>query len=230
MQVKDIMTKSVVAVKPGTLLIEVAEVLHSHNISGVPVVNELGIVEGLITEEELFSSDYKFYLPMYAWMISQTDFVMGASRQALPYEAGRITQITAHDVMNQKVFFAKADMELEKLLPKVAELEQNPIPVVDSTNKLLGIISKGDLLSLMAGVPYKKGSAKNPRFVDKQFDSVASHMSSRFAFIAKARANVWVVTATVLFIIGFIAGVVYVVNPQIFNFQNGRINIEAPQQ
>src|SRR3989344_7009106 len=229
MQVKDIMTQKVVTVKPETLLMEVAEVLHSHQVRGVPVVNEFGIVEGLITEEELFSGDHKFYLPMYAWLIGETDFVMGA-KQGLPYEAGRITRIMAKEVMNRQVYFADPNMEIQELAAKIAGLNSNPIPVTDTANRLLGIVSKGDLLRHLAGQKIKPEPVKKPRYVDKEFEFVASDMSSRFAFIVKARTTVWLVTATVLFIIGFIAGMAYVVNPKIFNFQNGRINIQAPQE
>jgi CBS domain-containing protein len=217
MNAADVMLRKVITVNPDTTLIEVAKILDFNNISGVPVVNDYGIVEGLVTREDLFSPDRKFYLPMYAWIIKDTDFVMGA-KSGLPYEAERIVRVTAKEIMNKQVFFAEADMDLEKVAAKVATLGQNPIPVVNHANKLVGILTKGDLLRHFAGVEQKKQNPKRPNYIENEFKYVANNMSSHYAFIAKSRANVWLITATVLFIIGFLAGMVYVVNPNIFRF------------
>lgn len=225
MKIQDIMVREVITVKPEATLTEVADLLHANNISGIPVVNDYGIIEGVVTEDELFSVDHKFYLPTYAKLINETDFVLGA-KQGLPYEAGRITRITAGEVMNKQVFFAPADMEIEKAAARAAFLNQDSVPVVDQANTLLGIVSKGDLLRHLAGVEQKKENVKKPKVIDKDFESVARTMSSHFAFIAKSRANVWIITAAILFIIGFLAGMMYVVNPEIFHFDRGKIIIQ----
>ena len=51
--VGEIMTREVVAVAPDTPILEVAQLLLSHRIGGVPVV-ERGQVVGVITESDLF--------------------------------------------------------------------------------------------------------------------------------------------------------------------------------
>lgn len=216
MTVSEIMTTDVITVAPDTKITEIAEILHSRQICGVPVINELGIVEGLITQRELFSQDYKFYFPMYAYLVKHTDFVLGG--KDLPYAAEKITRITAREVMNKQVYFARADMTPEILAAKAGQLGLESIPVTDSGNKLLGIITKGDLLRYFTGVGSDELLNLKAKHIDEEVNYVATDLSSRFAYVAKARVNIWVTVATVLFIIGFIAGMVYVANPNIIGW------------
>ena len=52
--------------------------------------------------------------------------------------------------------------------------------------------------------------------IDAQVAYTQGHFSSRFAYVAKARANIWLTATIVLFIVGFIAGIIYVADPNIF--------------
>lgn len=217
MLVKDLMSKEVINVKTYTLLSKVAEILHNNNLKGVPVINEYSIVEGLITETELFSSDHKLYLPMYGDILKQTEFVVRSEDDGLPYEAGKITRITAGEIMNRKVFFASPDMEVVVLATKVANLKQDPIPVVDSANRLLGILSVGDLLRHLTGTEKINLNLDHSKhFAEQEVRYVMNDVTSRFALVSKTRAKFWIFAATILFIVGFIAGIMYVVNPKLF--------------
>lgn len=51
------------------------------------------------------------------------------------------------------------------------------------------------------------------RFIDTSVSRTQKDIRSRFAFVAKARANVWLITGLILFTLGLITGVLAVVNP-----------------
>ena len=57
MQVQEIMTKDVLTVRPQTTVREVAELLVSHKISGLPVVDDVGKLVGIISEGDLMSKE-----------------------------------------------------------------------------------------------------------------------------------------------------------------------------
>ncbi len=225
MLVKDLMTTEVVTVKPDTSVGAVADALHTNGFSGVPVVDASGTTLGLITEKELFSQDSKLYLPGYVRILQETHFVIGGHKE-LPYVAGQLTRTKASDIMNRDVFFAQPDMTAEEIAEAFVKYDQNPIPVTDHDNKLLGLMSRSDLIKLL--IPASpvghngrldkfEHPLKHRRPVDDELSYVQHDLSSRFAYVARARANVWVTTAVVLFIVGFVVGVIYVADPTIIS-------------
>lgn len=218
MLVKDLMTTSVVTVKPETLVSEVAELLHQHHFTGVPVVDADLRVLGVISERDFITSDSKLYLPTYIKLLGEMDYIQGA-RKGLPYAVGQIIHATARDIMNQHLVFASPDMTLEQLADLFALKRVNPIPVTDSQNHLLGIISRSDLIKLFSGhqlAAQAEGEGVQHRAIDDEVTYVSKDFHSRFAYVAKARANVWLTSAIVLFVVGFIIGIIYVANPDIF--------------
>lgn len=218
MLVKDLMTKEVTTVTPETKVSEVAAVLHKYHYSGLPVVNPEGRVIGTISERDFITANSGLYLPTYIKLLSSMDYVQGA-KKGLPYVVDQIVNATAKDIMNQEVPFANPDTTLEQLASMFAEKRANPIPVTDSNNKLLGIISRSDLIKFFSPKEVKnsyKPEQRASRMIDEQVDFAAGHFSSRFAYVAKARANIWLTAAVVLFIVGFLAGVIYVADPNVF--------------
>ena len=223
MLVRDLMTAQVLTVKSETLVSEVADILHTHGFNGIPVVNDNGIVLGMVTEKDLFSTDSKFYLPEFMKILQDTKFVNGSSKE-LPYAAQQLTKIAAKYVMSSNIYYAKPEMPIDGLAEVFMNRNQNPIPVVDHVNKLLGIISRSDLIKLLT--PPKPvhdksyyaslDKAQKPRAIDQELSFVRSDLSSRFAYVAKARANIWLTAIIVLFVSGFIIGIIYVADPNVF--------------
>lgn len=225
MLVKDLMTTKIITVSPDTKVSEVAAVLHKHHFSGLPVVNDEGHVIGTISERDFITANSGLYLPTYIKLLSSMDYVQGA-KKGLPHVVNQIVNATAKDIMNQDVPFARPDTTLEDLAHMFAGKRVNPIPVTDNSNNLLGIISRSDLIKFFSPKEVRdsyKPEQREPnealpnRMIDNQVDFTESHFTSSFAYVAKARANIWLTAAVVLFIVGFLAGVIYVADPNIFS-------------
>ena len=65
---------------------------------------------------------------------------------------------------------------------------------------------------------------KHIRPIDAELSYVHKDLSSRFAYVARARANIWLTTAVVLFIVGFVLGVIYVADPSIITKGRNGVN------
>ncbi len=224
MLVKDLMTTKVITVTPETLVSEIAEILHKNHFTGVPVVNGEGRVLGTISERDFITATSGLYLPTYIKLLSSMDYVQGAHK-GLPHVVDQVVNATAKDIMNQDVPFARPDTTLEQIATMFAEKRANPIPVTDPTNKLLGVISRSDLIKFFS--PSEVRSSYKPenrevhekvrmRMIDEQVNYTQGHFTSTFAYVAKARANIWLTAVIVLFIVGFVAGIIYVADPHIF--------------
>lgn len=216
MTVKDLMTKEVIFVTPSTSIIEVAEILHQHSFSGLPVVDENKTVLGMINERDFLASKAQIYLPTYIKLLQSLDYV-GKEGKDLPHVAKQIIHIQAHDIMNNHVLFAHPDMTIEEVADIFATRGNNPLAVTDNHNKLLGIIARSDLLKPMVSTHAQvQTSPATTRSVDAEVEYLTGDFQSRFAYVTKARANIWLTTAIVLAIAGFLAGVIYVADPKLF--------------
>ncbi len=58
-RIHDVMTKDVVTAKPGVTLDEAKEILHKHRIEKLPIVDDSGVITGLITSKDIINNaDY----------------------------------------------------------------------------------------------------------------------------------------------------------------------------
>lgn len=222
MLVKDLMTTNVITVKPETLVSEIAEIIHKNHFTGVPVVNPDGQVIGTISERDFITATSGLYLPTYIKMLSSMDYVQGG-KKGLPHVVQQVVNATAKDIMNQNIPFARPNTTLEQIATMFAEKRVNPIPVTDESNKLLGIISRSDLIKFFSPnvvnssyKPEKRTEQSRNRMIDEQVAFTQNQFTSKFAYVAKARANIWMTAVIVLFIVGFVAGIIYVADPHIF--------------
>jgi CBS domain-containing protein len=216
MLVKDLMTPEVVSVRPDTSITDVAEILHKHSFSGLPVVDEHKTVLGMINERDFLASKAQIYLPTYIKLLQSLDYV-GKDKRTLPYVAKQIEHFKAADIMNKHVLFVHPETSIEEVAEIFATRGNNPIAVTDHENKIKGIIARSDLLKPMLRSDSRREIQPiHSRSVDAQVEYLTKDFQSRFAYVTKARANIWLTTAIVLAIAGFLAGIFYVVDPNVF--------------
>lgn len=211
------MTTKVISVKPTDSVSEVAKILRTHGFSGIPVVGENNEVLGLISEKEMFATESKIHIPTYVYLLRETKFVAKSDNE-LPFVERQVVGLQAKDIMNQDIYLAGPDMEFEKLVEIFVYKGQNPILVADSSKQLLGIVSRSDLIKTMLP-KFSIDSTPltvRPRIVDKQLEYVRKDLSSRFSYVSKARANIWLTVLITLMIVGFIAGIIFTADPNIF--------------
>lgn len=55
--IRDIMTKDIVTARPGVTLDEAKEILHRHRIEKLPIVDDSGIVKGLVTSKDITNTE-----------------------------------------------------------------------------------------------------------------------------------------------------------------------------
>ncbi|HTJ67682.1 MAG TPA: CBS domain-containing protein [Actinospica sp.] len=137
--VKDLMTPAdlVVSVRPDTPYKAVAELLSAHAISGVPVVGPTGRVIGVVTESDLLAKEIRAGGPVPGRMNLRRD---------APADGTKARALTAMDLMTAPAVTAAPR---DGAATAAARMEQRGIrrmPVVDEEGRLLGIVSRRDLL------------------------------------------------------------------------------------
>lgn len=135
----DIMTGDVVAVPRTASLREVAELMAQRGVAGVPVLEDDGSVAGIITERDFLSQMGE----------SGTKSFMGIAARCLAGKgcvAAPIRAKKAEDIMTSPVVTITPEMVWLDIAGIFKEKKINRAPVVDVGGRLLGIVSREDIV------------------------------------------------------------------------------------
>jgi CBS domain-containing protein len=130
------MTSPVVTVGPETPVKEIAQLLLTHHISGVPVVSD-GKLVGIVTEADLL---YKERPDL------EEGGLLRLFRRGQLAEAERKAEgLVARDVMTSPVVTVTEDTPLREVAALMARRQINRVPVVRG-DQVVGIVSRADVL------------------------------------------------------------------------------------
>jgi CBS domain-containing protein len=134
--VQDVMTRNVVTARPETMFKEIVELLHRNDITAVPVVDGNGRPIGVVSEADLVRKE--------------ADRPEGRHRAALrlrPHDHTRAQAETAEGLMTSPPITAFPEWSIVKAARVMNRQKVKRLPVVDGTGRLIGIVSRIDLLS-----------------------------------------------------------------------------------
>jgi CBS domain-containing protein len=137
--VKDLMTTQVVTVGPSARFKEIVARLAEHRISALPVVNEDGLVLGVVSEADLLLKE-EFPDP------DQDIPLFWTRRRRLEREKAAAS--TARDLMTVAVVSISGDATVAEAARRMHTAGVKRLPVVDRRGRLVGIISRADLLKV----------------------------------------------------------------------------------
>ena len=145
MKISEIMTKKVITSQATTPIKEVAQNIIDNNITGMPVVKGDEVV-GIITEADLIMQKAKLHMPMYIQLLDS--FLYLEDTKEIDEDLHKMLGLTAEEVMTREVVTMDADDTVENLATLIEEQHINPIPVIKN-NKLVGIVSRSDIVKLL---------------------------------------------------------------------------------
>jgi CBS domain-containing protein len=140
MTVRDVMTAPVYSVTPSTPLKEVARLLVDHRISGVPVVDETGVVLGVVSEADFLLKEGGHDVARRRWF----GRFLGESRETISRQA-KIGAITAGESMTSPAATIDVGRSTTAAATLMVDRDVNRLPVVED-GKLVGIVSRADLV------------------------------------------------------------------------------------
>lgn len=133
-KVKEVMSTSLITVKPDTILKDVKSIFDAENIHHIPVTAENGVFLGIISKSDLLLLlDWGTKLNLPASLRKNTFLLMSN---------------LAKDIMETNVFRINPEDSVQKCVQIFRENFFHALPVVDSSNKLVGIVTTYDLMIL----------------------------------------------------------------------------------
>lgn len=134
-----IMTREVVSVQEKASLLETAELLALHNISGMPVIDGSGKVVGVISEKDFLHEMGEKQKKSFMGVIVQCLKNKGCI--ALP-----LKNKTAGEMMTAPPIVVREETSVFEIAGLFEEKKINRVPVVDEASGLTGIVTRSDIV------------------------------------------------------------------------------------
>jgi CBS domain-containing protein len=148
--VRDIMDSDPATVSPDAPVEQIVAVLRDHGIPGVPVVDGDGRCVGIVTEADLVLPDDQgdLHLPHYINLFGGTVFLepLGRYEQRLR----KAFASTAADMMTREPDTVAPDATAKEAARLIHESGHNRLPVVDEDGRLVGVVTRLDVLGALA--------------------------------------------------------------------------------
>lgn len=140
---KEIMTKQVITVSPETNITEAARLMLGKRINGLPVVDSLGRLKGIICQSDLIAQQEKLPLPSFFTLLD--GFVPLSSYKNFEREVKKIAAVAVEQAMTRDPVTVNTETNLEEVATLMVRKNIHTLPVVDQ-GKLVGVIGKEDVL------------------------------------------------------------------------------------
>jgi CBS domain-containing protein len=141
-KVQDVMTREVVAVGESTSFKEIIELLARNRVSAAPVVDAAGRVVGVVSEADLLLKEERPEAGLDAPLFE---------RRRHRTERAKAAGAVAHEVMTSPAITIGLLATVDEAARLMHAHSVKRLPVVDAvTGKLVGIVTRGDLLRVFA--------------------------------------------------------------------------------
>ncbi len=137
MHVEDVMTKDVLSVKKFESIVRVANILSEKNISGLPVVDNDNKVVGIITQADILS------IVGVSKDHTLKDLMKYMLGEKLPER--KMGDIVG-DIMTTPVATIRPAANIAAAVQQMEEKKIRRLCVVDEKNRLIGLITRADIL------------------------------------------------------------------------------------
>ena len=135
MQIKNLMSEDLITIDKDQNLSDALKLLRKHNVSRLPVTNNKELV-GIISERDIADK-------------------LGSSK----YESMPASRLHISSVMVKDVITVPSIMQLDEVAGIMLEKGIGSVPVMDD-DKMIGIVSKADFVTLAVGIAFDKITVK----------------------------------------------------------------------
>ena len=211
------MTKEVTTVGPNDSILTVAQIMFEHNWDGLPVVSKDGTLMGIITQYDLVTKGANIHLPTFLKLMAELPLYK-KDKSGLKHELERIVTLSVKDLMNPEPLTVREGATLEEVSRQFAEHHRvNPIPVVSQESRLVGIISRFDLIKLYTGTQETAQAITQETSVDKKVDLFVEGFGKNFLVVSKLTPLFWKIVSVFFVIVGFIIAMALIIRIELRN-------------
>jgi len=146
--VSEVMSKPVFSVRRETPLQEAVTLLSSHHISGLPVVDESGVLVGELSEKDLMVRESGFDAGPYVMFLDAVIYL----RNPLEWnrQVHQVLGSSVGDVMSSQPHTCDASTSLPQAARLLNDRRIQRLFVVDAQGAMVGVLTRGDVVRALA--------------------------------------------------------------------------------
>ncbi len=139
----DIMTRNPVAVRIGDKITDAARIMLEKHYNGLPVVDDLGNLKGVICQSDLVAQQKK--LPLPSFFVILDSMIPLQFPKTFEEQVQRMAAVKVEQAMNTNPRCVEPGTPLDELATLMADDKFYTLPVVEN-KKLVGVVGKEDVL------------------------------------------------------------------------------------
>ena len=146
--VAEVMTTDPISVSPETSLQEAIQILAEKQISGLPVVDDEGQLIGIISETDLTWQATGVDAPPYIMFLDSVIYLQNPAKHN--QEVHKALGQTVGEAMSDRLTTVQETQLVREAARIMHDKKIRRLPVVNDKSQLVGIITQGDVIRMMA--------------------------------------------------------------------------------
>ena len=143
MKVKDFMIKDVISVRPDATIKEVMKTFVDKKIGGLPIVNDEGILKGIITDGDILRA----IKPIDRHIQDYFNLITYIQEQNMESRLSELADLPIIKIAKTRgIVTVSPDDDMKQVVIILAKHHFKKLPVIDRENKVVGVISRGDAI------------------------------------------------------------------------------------
>jgi len=144
-----VMSSPVVVLRETQTLAEAADVLAEHGFGAAPVVDDNGVVVGLLRDEDLLATEARLHIPTTIALLG-VNFTLPGQARRYDEELRRAVASSVGEVMETEFPHLGETASLEDAATLMHEADVTHVVIVDEAGKPAGVVARGDLVRYLA--------------------------------------------------------------------------------
>jgi CBS domain-containing protein len=146
--VAQVMTHNPIMVNPQTPLKQAIQILAEKQISGLPVVDDMSKLVGIISETDLMWQETGITPPAYIMLLDSVIYLQNPA--TYERDLHKALGQTVGEVMSNNPITIRPDQSLKAAAKIIQDHKVRRLPVVDDAGTVIGILTRGDIIRTMA--------------------------------------------------------------------------------
>jgi CBS domain-containing protein len=143
MKVKDFMIKDVIFVHPDSTIKEVMQTFVDKKIGGLPIVNAEGKLKGIITDGDILRA----IRPIDRHIQDYFNLITYIHEQDVESRLNELADLPILKLAKTRgIVTVSPDDDMKQVVVILSKHHFKKLPVTDSDNKVVGVISRGDVI------------------------------------------------------------------------------------